>query len=421
MERAVVNSKDLEAYCVAVLRHEGVEASVAAEVAHHLVEANILGHDSHGVGMLPQYCTNVARGMCRKEGSAAVVQQKGAVLVMDAGRLFGQVALRQAVERAAAVAKTHGVCSLTLRKAHHVGRVGAYAELAASLGLVSIFFANINDHAPLVAPFGGSDARGSTNPIAMGVPRSGSNVVLDFATSVWPLGKARVAFNRFESLPAGVAIDAQGKPSTDPEVLFPGVSRGGAYTLGMKDKSKMGCLAAFGRHKGAGLNLFCEIFGALAGGGTSAADSPSNPADARDNGTINNVFCVLIDPSALSAENWNAEVETMCNWWVGSPPAPNASPVLLPGDAERRSAAVRLNEGIPLEASTWEALLKLAGGAIPPPPCSMKPAAQSAKRTCDGPPEEKKAPVSSASFPFALVASAVAIFAAGVAIGRRTR
>lgn len=289
---------------------------------------------------------------------------------------------------------------------HHIGRVGAYAELAASFGLVSIFFANINDHAPLVAPFGGSDARGSTNPIAMGVPRSGSSVVHDFATSVWPLGKARVAFNRYEPLPAGVAIDAQGQPTTDPTALFPGVSRGGAYTLGMKDKSKMGALTAFGLHKGSGLNLFCELFGALAGGGTSAAASPANPVDKRANGTVNNVFCIVVDPTALSADHWKEEVEAMIDWWVASPLAPDASAVLLPGDAERHSSALRLREGIPLESSTWEALLKLAGGSIPAPPFTTK----SFPASCPQP--------SSAisCFP-AKLAGAAAIFAAGVAVG----
>jgi len=343
-----------------------------------------------------------------------VLKQEGPVLVMDGERLFGQFALRLAIDQAAVVAKQHGVCILTLRQTHHVGRVGAYAEHAASMGLASIFFANINDHAPLVAPFGGSEARGSTNPIALGIPRPNlptsagnpGDVILDFATSVWPLGKARVAFNRLESLPDDVAIDPQGNACTDPAVMFPGVARGGAYTLGMKDKSSMGALTAFGKHKGAGLNLFCELFAALAGGGTSAVTSPQNPEVGRQNGTINNVFCVLIDPSSLAADRWKEEVDTMASYWVSSKPAPGVKSVLLPGDAERQSMSSRLGNGIPLESVTWEALLKLAEGKITPPPSVPQAPVLT----------DSKQQKTSSSMHLAI--AFVAVFAAGFALGR---
>ena len=79
--------------------------------------------------------------------------------------------------------------------------------------------------------------------------------------------------------------------------MFPNLVRGGAYV----STAKMGALRPMGQHKGAGLNLFCEFFGALAGGGTSASTSPNKKEECRDNCTVNNVFGIVIHPSKLCA------------------------------------------------------------------------------------------------------------------------
>lgn len=175
MERFTVAPDALEAYGSALLQAEGLDARSARMVAAHLVGANQRGHDSHGVGMLPQYVSDLRRGGAHKRSSEppAVLRAEGPLLVLDAEFKFGQVVLADAMADAAAVAREHGVCLVSVRRVHHVGRLGAYAEMCASHGLVSMFFGNINCHPPLVAPFCGSDPRTSTNPVALGVPRGG--------------------------------------------------------------------------------------------------------------------------------------------------------------------------------------------------------------------------------------------------------
>ena len=65
---------------------------------------------------------------------------------------------------------------------------------------------------PIVAPWGGSDARHGTNPFCVGIPRRGKDpIVLDFATSAIAMGKVRVARNAGKRLPAPVLLDAQGQ------------------------------------------------------------------------------------------------------------------------------------------------------------------------------------------------------------------
>jgi uncharacterized oxidoreductase len=57
------------------------------------------------------------------------------------------------------------------------------------------------------------------------------------------------------------------------------------------------------------------------------------------------------------------EIDGFVTYVKDSPPADPASPVLVPGDPERRSRDLRRQTGIPLDRATWEALLA-AGEAI---------------------------------------------------------
>ena len=52
---------------------------------------------------------------------------------------------------------------VALGHAHHLGRIGAWAEQCAAQGLVSLHFVNVVSR-PIVAPFGGARAGFGTNP-----------------------------------------------------------------------------------------------------------------------------------------------------------------------------------------------------------------------------------------------------------------
>ena len=143
---------------------------------------------------------------------------------------------------------------MTLGRSHHLGRIGAWGELAAAKGLISINFVNVISRA-IVAPHGGADARFGTNPVCIAIPLPGeAPFVLDMATSAVAQGKVRVAHNKGEKVSSDWLIDDHGNPTTDPRygVIEP-----------------FGALRTFGLHKGYGLAVACELLGgALSGGGT---------------------------------------------------------------------------------------------------------------------------------------------------------
>jgi len=191
----------------------GSSEDEARIVADHLVDASLAGHDSHGIGMLPTYLAERHAGRVKANQHAAVVRHDGPFMIFDGGMGFGQVVVGEAVAQGIEEARAGGVALIAVREAYHIGRVGAYAEQAASAGLVSLFFVNVVGGPPLVVPFGGRDGRMQTNPIAIGVPPAadGAAIILDFATSRVPIGKVRVVISRAQ--PPLVALI--GPPSSE--------------------------------------------------------------------------------------------------------------------------------------------------------------------------------------------------------------
>ena len=334
----VFRAEALVAAVTTIVRAAGSSEREAAQVATNLVEANLRGHDSHGVGMVPRYVDAVLEGGLAVDAHVAIRADSGALLTLDGQHGYGQVIGAEAMALGIERARQHGVCVVGLAHAHHLGRIGQWAEQCIDAGLVSIHFVNVLSR-PIVAPFGGRDARLGTNPFCVGIPRPGKDpIVLDFATSKIAQGKTRVAYNMGKPIEPGTLIDDHGNPTTDPR-----------YTV----VEPYGALLPFGEHKGAGLALICELLGgALAGGATGHA-----AADGRRR-VLNSMFSILVEPGRLgTAANLASEMEAFVAWTCASPPAAGVDRVRTPGEPERETRAKRMKEGIAIDAVTWGEIL----------------------------------------------------------------
>jgi len=331
----------LRAAVHAIIAAAGSSADEAALVATNLVEANLRGHDSHGVGMVPRYIDAVKEGGLTVNAHVGIRADSGVLLTLDGHAGYGQVIGTEAMALGIERARRHGICAIGLAHSHHLGRIGQWAEQCIDAGLVSIHFVNVLSR-PIVAPFGGADARIGTNPFCVGIPRPGQEpIVLDFATSKIAQGKTRVAHNKGLPLEAGTIIDNQGRPTTDPR-----------FTV----VEPLGALLPFGEHKGAGLALVCELLGgALAGGETARAVT-----DGRRR-VLNSMFSILVDPQKLgTAANLAAEMEAYVAYSTASPPMAGVDRVLTPGEPERAARVHRQAHGIAVDSVTWAEILGAA-------------------------------------------------------------
>ncbi len=191
----VLSAQQLREHVAHVLIAAGSARPEAETVAANLVLANLSGHDSHGVGMVPRYIDAVLEGGLTPNTAVEVTLDAGALLALDGRRGYGQVVGEQAMRLATDRALAQGSCVMALANAHHLGRIGHFAEMAAAQGLVSLHFVNVLSR-PVVAPWGGGDGRFGTNPFCAGIPIAGREpFILDFATSRVAQGKMRVAHN----------------------------------------------------------------------------------------------------------------------------------------------------------------------------------------------------------------------------------
>ncbi len=335
-------SDSLKTLTDTVLRGFGCNEKEAMIVSDHLILANLTGHDSHGIGMLPMYALQVRDGNLIPNQTPVFHDPIGAISVVDAQRGFGHHMTLLALDHAMKTIDEHRVAVLGLRNAGHVSRVGTYSEYCAAKGYVSIHFVNVVGHQPLVAPYGSKEAGFATNPISMAMPIEGqAKPLLDMATSTVAFGKIRVASNKGETVPLGYLVDADGVPTTDPNPMA---------------TAKSGALSAFGEHKGSGLGLFAEILAGALAGQETIADAKYIPE-----GVFNNMFSIIVDPSAFdSADEIARRTTQFYDFIKAKPTAKGVDELLMPGEPEKISQKERLANGIPVDAETMRQIYEVA-------------------------------------------------------------
>jgi hydroxycarboxylate dehydrogenase B len=329
----ILQAADLRATISTIVQAAGSSPQEAKTVADNLVLANLSGHDSHGVGMVPRYVDAVLEGGLKPNESVEVKLDAGSLVALDGRRGYGQVVGEQAMQLGMQRAQESGSCIVALANAHHLGRIGHFAEMAVARGLVSIHFVNVQSR-PVVAPWNGGDGRFGTNPFCVGIPLQGREpFILDFATSRVAQGKMRVAHNEGRQVEPGYLIDEKGQPTTNPGVVV--VPQPGGF---------FGALMPFGEHKGYGMAVACELLGgALTGSGTW-----HRPAD-NLRAVINGMFTILVDPRKLGTQaSFASEALAFVDWLKQSP-----GDVLTAGEPERKARLEREAQGIALDDTTW--------------------------------------------------------------------
>jgi uncharacterized oxidoreductase len=342
----------LEEFSNALFLAAGVSADNARVVAASLVAANLRGHDSHGVMRIPYYVAATKERRLNPGADLKVTAETAATVLCDAGWGFGQVQAQRLLRLLVPKAKSVGVACGAMQRSGHIGRVGEYAETATTEGLAFIAMVNTHGAAPRVAPPGGKRPRLGTNPLCIGVPTGcGSNpIVLDFGTSATAEGKVRVKRIAGQQCPPGWLIDTEGKPTTDPHVLYADPP-GSILPMG-GDQA----------YKGFGLALVIDMLAGGLSGGLCARPNPDPPLG-------NDAVFIVLDPDRFGGtDHFLAQVTGVATHVRACPTAEGVREILLPGDPEQRTLAHRSVHGIPLDDGNWKQLVDLAttlGVAVP--------------------------------------------------------
>lgn len=338
----VIKAAQLETITSNIFQGAGLPAAEAATVAVSLVKSNLMGHDSHGIIRIPEYCRNLKEGVVKPGQQTRIERETDGSAVLDGGWGFGQVICRRAMELALEKASSRTIAAVTIRQCAHIGRLGEYAEMAAEKNMIGIVMCNDHGSSPAVAPFGGIDPRMATNPIAIGFPTGGDHpIVIDMATSVVAFGKIHVQLNRDEAMPDGWALDSEGNPTTDPKAVY-GPPRGAILPFG-----------GIAGHKGFGLSIAVDLLsGALGGSGCTRAD-----AEREGNG----VFLMALDIGAfISQDEFKAEADRFIEYLKSSRLMPGFDEILIPGEPEYNRKRKLEKEGISVDDETWRQIAETA-------------------------------------------------------------
>ncbi|MCC7106503.1 MAG: Ldh family oxidoreductase [Chloroflexi bacterium] len=330
-----------------IFRASGTPERTAAFVARSLVDANLAGHDSHGAMRIVQYVQNIRADLYQPTAVPKILRETATTALVDGAWGFGQETAHFSMELAIRKARESHLAAVSAIRSNHIGRLGEWAEQAASEGMIGLATVCLLGHGIGVAPFGGAARSLANNPIAIAFPSAGDPppVLLDFATSASAEGKVRVARDKGAQLPPGFILDKEGRPTTNPNDFYAG-----------------GMLLPFGGHKGYALSVVVELLSTALG----AADLATDHA-----GRASGSFYLCIDPRGnVAFEDYAASLERSVERIVDVPPAPGVEHVVLPGEPEVRSRAERRVHGIGLPEATWAAIVEIAndlGVAAPTP------------------------------------------------------
>ena len=320
----------------------GASAEEAEIIARYNVGANLVGHDSHGIILIPQYIDRIKAGHIVPGAPWDIVQETPTTTVIDGNWGFGYVVNDRAMHYTIEKAKKQNVAVATVRRQSHIGRLASYPLLASAQGMIAMITADSGRSSKAVAPYGGAKARLGTNPICFAIPSNLEGpLVFDMATSAAAAGKINVATARGEQVPAGWLIDAEGKPSTDPRVLRSG---GALLPLGGTEG-----------YKGTGLAAIVEILSGLLTGLGFGID----PAGRHNDGCFMAVFNVA---AFRDLATFKAEVTDFAHYLKDTPLAQGFTEVFYPGEVEFRKEQDRKKNGVPIEDATWKRLQDLATG-----------------------------------------------------------
>ena len=350
MDDVRVIAERLRSFAAAILEAVGVSAEDALIAADVVVAADVRGHESHGMARLERYYVRPLQvGLIDPHAQVTVRQQTPGSAVLDAHNGLGQPATKRAMDLCIEKARVTGIAIVSIRHSNHYGIAGYYAMQALPHAMLGI---SSTDAGPLAVPTGGTRGVLGSNPIAFAAPAGRHRpFVLDMATSVVPVGKVEVKARRGIPLPAGWAVDGEGRPTDDARAVLERLELGlpgGLLPLGGMEAG----------HKGFGLSAMVDILCSVLGGarsrlGDQASRPPGEPAD------VGHVVAALDLAAFGDVEEFTRDMDRYIDAMHAVPHTAGVDQVRVAGEPEFETEQERLRDGVPLHAGVAASLRAL--------------------------------------------------------------
>ena len=312
----------------------GAIRSSASETADALVYADASGLASHGVSRIPLYVAHLRNGRVDGVALPIIKSSTGAIRVIDAVQGLAYPACRVAVTEAIKVATTQGIGLSAVIRSNHFGTAAYHLEAVAEAGMVGLALSN---SPAAIAPWGGKTPLFGTNPIAAIFPRAKEPPLsIDLSLSEVARGKLLVAAQNQQSIPPIWALDADGNPTTDPQ-------------LGLQ-----GSMLPAGGVKGAMLALWVELLVGAVAGGAFGFEADSFFAENGNRANLGHLFLVINPKTLVGSEQYHTRLETLISAMTAD------SGVRLPGVRRHKNRQKAFIGGVDIPDALLEQLRLLA-------------------------------------------------------------
>jgi LDH2 family malate/lactate/ureidoglycolate dehydrogenase len=328
----------LTMFCEQVLQQLNLSKEEAAILADSLILADLRGVTSHGIVRLPTYVKRIETGVLDPKAEMEFDSKHGAVAVLDARNGFGQLAGHKAMNAAIDLASNHGIGMVGVKNSNHFGIAAYYSMMALERDMIGLVTTNTS---PAIAPFGTIAPLLGTNPVSVAVPAAKQRaIVLDMSMSVVARGKIRYSALTNKEIPPGWALDAQGNPTTDPNVAL------------------KGSLVPIGGAKGSGLSLIVDILcGILTG--SCLTGEVKNITDMSGPAQTGHAFVAINIAGFIDTDQFKESVDAVIRR-IKSLPSKEGQAVYMAGEIEYNLEETRRREGIALDEDVIKALNSLS-------------------------------------------------------------
>ncbi|BAU95057.1 malate/L-lactate dehydrogenase [Corynebacterium suranareeae] len=333
-----IDAQQLIELCTKILTEVDVPAADALLVADSLVQADLWGHPSHGVLRLPWYVRRLQSGAMTTHSHVEVLNNLGAVLVLDGHDGIGQVLADHARKEAVTRAMMFGIGAVSVRNSNHFGTAMYYTRKAAEQGCVSILTTNAS---PALAPWGGKEKRIGTNPWSIAAPFGDSAAVVDIANTAVARGKIYQARQQNMPIPETWAITSEGAATTDPSEAINGV------------------ILPMAGHKGYAISFMMDVLSGVLTG-SQHSTKVHGPYEPTPPGGVGHLFIALDVAAFRDPGDFDEALSALVRQVKTTPKAHNTEEIFYPGELEDRAHRKNSAHGISLPRKTWVELQELA-------------------------------------------------------------
>ena len=304
--------EDAQNLVVEVMQNYGYNKEYAQIIGNHIIDCELRGLAYGGMARIVSITERLDRTGA-PERLVETVHETPVSAKLNGHDNLGYVVALKATEMAIEKASKLGISLVGANDTWYTGMLSYFAEIAAARGMVTIIASNAT---PWVAPHGAVDGRFGTNPVCFGFPSEGDPVIWDIGTSSIMHAEVMLARRLGQKIGGGLAFDAAGNPTQDPEAALEG-----AFT-------------PWGGHKGAGLGMIVQMLGILAG-------SPVEPPDLASFGFL----IVAMKPDLLMPEpEYRRKVSAYADYVRSARPVSGGEAVRMPFERSARVRRRRLEE-----------------------------------------------------------------------------